>query len=382
MQAAGTLRGTRVISLLVLLVPLIGYAYSSPIQYLPSIPGYVPVYIRYGDEPLEGINPELAEAFGETSNSVKSLQKIDHTLAHDNFSPDNFKDDDIDILEESEREHAYPLHVRAAESRSFATANDNQPEDSNKPKLLTIYTLPDDNEGRPRRRYRGRSRQKSSRKRPEFKVNPLSDEEKEELKKLAIEVEKEETKPNELYAPNPRHSAGSSKNTHNRHRTHNFIAPMKVQVPFDETLADPPKLSQNSDFLQSDYDIVTPEAEKEELPIKGQRPATIWSNVNKLLPIDLPNENETNKGFTSKIEKIQEKPLGVKIDLLEVPQDMDCSKSLDEYNIATIDKKEPPFKILNPTKILSNVDKISPINFPNENEMKDFTQPTDEVAMD
>ncbi|KYN19609.1 PREDICTED: uncharacterized protein LOC108761378 [Trachymyrmex cornetzi] len=377
MQAAGTLRGTRAISLLILLVPLISYAYSSPIQYLPSIPGYIPVYIRYGDEPLEGINPELAEAFGETSNSIKSLQKIDHTLAHDNF-----KDDGIDILlEESKKEHDYPLHVRAAESRSFATANDNQSGDSNKPKLLTIYTLPDDNESRPRRRYRGRSRQKSSRKRPEFKVNPLSDEETEELKKLAIEVEKEETKPNELYAPSPRHS-GSSKNTHNQHRTYNFIAPMKVQVPFDETLADVPKISQNGDFSQLGYDIVTPAAEEEELPIKGQGPATIWSNVNKLLPIDLPNENEANKDFTSKIEKIQEKPLDVKIDLLEVPQDTDCSKSLNEYNVATIDKKEPPFKILNPTKILSNVDKISPINFPNQNEMKDFTQPTDENAMD
>lgn len=321
----------------------------------------------------------MAEAFRETSNSVKSLQKIDHTLAHDNFSPDDFKDDSIDILlEESKREHAYPLHVRAAESRSFATANDNQSGDSNKPKLLTIYTLPDDNESRPRRRYRGRSRQKSSRKRPEFKVNPLSDEEKEELKKLAIEVEKEETKPNELYAPSLRHS-GSSKN--NQHKTHNFIAPMKVQVPFDG-MEDLPKISQNSDFSQLDYDIATPEAEKEELPIKEQGPATIWSNVNKLLPIDLPNENETNKDFTSKIEKIQEKPLDVKIDLLEVPRDTDCSKSLDEHNVAAIDKNEPPFKILNPTKILSNVDKISPINFPNENEMKDFTQPTDENAMD
>lgn len=46
---------------------------SVPLQYLPSIPGYVPVYIRYGDEPLEDINPELAEAFGETSSSVKVL---------------------------------------------------------------------------------------------------------------------------------------------------------------------------------------------------------------------------------------------------------------------------------------------------------------------
>lgn len=32
-------------------------------QYLPAVPGYVPVYIRPGDTPLEDINVELAEAF-------------------------------------------------------------------------------------------------------------------------------------------------------------------------------------------------------------------------------------------------------------------------------------------------------------------------------
>ncbi|CAH2050110.1 unnamed protein product, partial [Iphiclides podalirius] len=32
-------------------------------QILPPVPGYVPVYIRAGDTPLEEINPDLAEAF-------------------------------------------------------------------------------------------------------------------------------------------------------------------------------------------------------------------------------------------------------------------------------------------------------------------------------
>ncbi|KAJ3622851.1 hypothetical protein MTP99_019127 [Tenebrio molitor] len=32
-------------------------------QFLPALPGYVPVYIRPGDTPLEDINPDLAEAF-------------------------------------------------------------------------------------------------------------------------------------------------------------------------------------------------------------------------------------------------------------------------------------------------------------------------------
>ena len=32
-------------------------------QFIPALPGFVPVYIRSGDTPLEDINPDLAEAF-------------------------------------------------------------------------------------------------------------------------------------------------------------------------------------------------------------------------------------------------------------------------------------------------------------------------------
>lgn len=50
-----------------------------PLQHLPPKPGFVPVFIRYGDEPLETINPALAVAFGEAG-----------------FEGRNIKDDDID----------------------------------------------------------------------------------------------------------------------------------------------------------------------------------------------------------------------------------------------------------------------------------------------
>ncbi|XP_014482068.1 PREDICTED: uncharacterized protein LOC106748244 [Dinoponera quadriceps] len=313
MQAAGTLRGTtRVISLLVLLVSLIGRAYSLPLQYLPSIPGYVPVYIRYGDEPLEDINPELAEAFGEASSSAK----LDRTLAHE---PDNFKDNDIDaLLEESAEKHAYPLRIRATESRSFATVNDDEP--GNKPKLLTIYQLPDDNENRRNRgRSRGRNRNRSRPRHanwgpPTLKVSPLSDAEKEELEKLAIEVEKEETKPNELYAPSSKSSELPHATARNRHRAHKFAAPIKVQDPLDESsssdlsqeisqAADLPEPSRNRNHGRPRADKsradAAPEAgkreRKHEPPVKEQRPATILSNVDKISPIDLP-ESAAEKG--------------------------------------------------------------------------------------
>lgn len=39
--------------------------------------GEIPVYIRYGDQPLAEINPDLAEAFGEaheiTARNIKSV---------------------------------------------------------------------------------------------------------------------------------------------------------------------------------------------------------------------------------------------------------------------------------------------------------------------
>ncbi|KAJ8942392.1 hypothetical protein NQ318_016640 [Aromia moschata] len=42
-------------------------AVASARQFLPAVPGYVPVYIRNGDTPLEEINPDLAEAFSSYS---------------------------------------------------------------------------------------------------------------------------------------------------------------------------------------------------------------------------------------------------------------------------------------------------------------------------
>ncbi|XP_050455644.1 uncharacterized protein LOC126853694 [Cataglyphis hispanica] len=375
MQVGGTLCGTRAISLLIFLVPLIDYAYSSPLQYLPNIPGYVPVYIRYGDEPLDEINPDLAEAFGETSNSVKSLQKIDHTFAHESD-----KDEDInDFLKESETKHAYPMRVRKAKSLSFATANDDEPGNPNKPKLLTIYELPDDNESRSRRRYRGRTRMKSWAP-PAFKVSPLSDAEKEELEKLAIEVEKEETKPNEFYVPNSKYPEVSPD------KTHNFVAPIKVQDMLKESLTDLPEIVDVTDLSKSSdhHDNAESENDKKEPPIKEQRPATILANVDKVLPIDLPDKSETGEDTTSEVEKLLIK----ETDLLKTPQVTELSKSLDDNITASgVGKKEPPIKEQRPATILSNVDKVSPIDLSNKSETgedktKDSTKPSDEIITD
>ncbi|PBC27508.1 hypothetical protein APICC_02161 [Apis cerana cerana] len=64
------MRDTRAIcyDLVFLLSLSISYVHSFPLQVLPAIQGYIPVYIRYGNQPLEEINPKLAEAFHEGSS--------------------------------------------------------------------------------------------------------------------------------------------------------------------------------------------------------------------------------------------------------------------------------------------------------------------------
>ncbi|KAF7988022.1 hypothetical protein HCN44_007516 [Aphidius gifuensis] len=69
-------------SLMYLLIALgvtccINSVYTKPIQVLKNIPGYISVYIRHGDEPLNEINPELADAFNENNNmDVVPMEKI------------------------------------------------------------------------------------------------------------------------------------------------------------------------------------------------------------------------------------------------------------------------------------------------------------------
>lgn len=172
--------------------------------------------------------------------------------------------------------------------------------------------------------------------------------EKEELEKLAVEVEKEETKPNDIYVPNSKYPEISPRVSHNRrkHNRNNFFAPAKVQNPFDESLRNQPEVAGISKISHNYYDTATSEVNSKE-PFKKQRSATISSNVGKLSsPIGLPIENANNKDTS---------------------------------------KEEPPIKEQRPA-ILSNVDKISPIDLPDEsginenNEMKNPTELNDEIA--
>lgn len=45
-------------------------------QVLENKPGYIPVYIRFGDQPLADINPILAEAFGEHEVQARNIKSV------------------------------------------------------------------------------------------------------------------------------------------------------------------------------------------------------------------------------------------------------------------------------------------------------------------
>ncbi|XP_038208005.1 uncharacterized protein LOC119829524 [Zerene cesonia] len=68
-------------------------------QYLPEVPGYVPVYIRNGDTPLEDINPELAEAFHAPAgrSAGKQIEAVPDMPEQDQPQPEKKKKASFDI---------------------------------------------------------------------------------------------------------------------------------------------------------------------------------------------------------------------------------------------------------------------------------------------
>ncbi|XP_057327734.1 uncharacterized protein LOC130669074 [Microplitis mediator] len=72
------------ISLLIIAIVVLfsDYTNSKPIQILNNKPGYIAVYIRHGNEPLQNINPALAEAFHEeiVENGVIPIEEHEDSI--------------------------------------------------------------------------------------------------------------------------------------------------------------------------------------------------------------------------------------------------------------------------------------------------------------
>uniref|UniRef100_A0A1Q3FR12 Uncharacterized protein n=2 Tax=Culex tarsalis TaxID=7177 RepID=A0A1Q3FR12_CULTA len=90
-------------------------------QILEPREGYIPVYIRYGDEPLSEINPALAAAFHEPVNRV-SRAELAQVLQRDE-SPNNTSSNSTSVTALSASdEHRIALAVAAEKARAAAEA--------------------------------------------------------------------------------------------------------------------------------------------------------------------------------------------------------------------------------------------------------------------
>ncbi|CAG9855056.1 unnamed protein product [Phyllotreta striolata] len=93
-------------------------AKSPSMQYLTGGPGYIPVYIRPGETPLEEINPDLAAAFEFYAQKHGRI-----TFAR---SIQDEADDDGEI------KTVYPERIRISEIEKVTLDEDPAPEEDNK----------------------------------------------------------------------------------------------------------------------------------------------------------------------------------------------------------------------------------------------------------
>lgn len=176
----------------------------------------------------------------------------------------------------------------------------------------------------------------------------MSDAEIEKLEKLPIE--REEMKPNEFNEPSLKSSESPRAMTRNRQRTRHFGAPVKVQEPLEESSMNLLEIA-NLSKPPSNRNIAAPKAGKQNCLLRSNvRTHTFLRNVVTMLCIDLSDKNKS--GTASRPGK-----------------------------------HEPPIKEQRPATILSNVDKISPIDLPDkdateENKTRSSTVANDEVAME
>lgn len=81
-----------------LILAVIQLSESSPVayQFLPPRDGYVPVYIRLGDTPLDEINPDLAVAFHENGIATRNAIDLEEQMQNDAPSDLSESEEDTD----------------------------------------------------------------------------------------------------------------------------------------------------------------------------------------------------------------------------------------------------------------------------------------------
>jgi len=195
-------------------------AHALPPQVLPNIPGYIPVYIRNGDQPLEDINPALAEAFHE-KQTLENIQAERHEhvdkILENRPSYDEVEEDDGGLDAGAQRKGTvYLIGVRQSSGDKSKGVDDG---------IVPKIALPFEPLERETEDGQDRAKaedawievaEKSHERKPialskeaVIKVGGLPVNVK-DLERLAADVEKEETRPNDLYDSTGLSSRGES----------------------------------------------------------------------------------------------------------------------------------------------------------------------------
>lgn len=176
--------------------------------------------------------------------------------------------------------------------------------------------------------------------------------------------------------------------------------PLKVQSPFDDSSANLPDIPQITYPPESSDNVE--EDDKQEPPVKEQRPSSLLSNVDKILLVDPPEDSKIDEA--TRFESGEENPLSNEANLSKIDQtaERQPTKEVPEISYDTNDvaksnncdtissksnKKDFPVKVQRPDSILSNVDKLSPVDLPDEsenteNEARNSTELSDEMIAD
>ncbi|XP_034186302.2 uncharacterized protein LOC117607123 [Osmia lignaria lignaria] len=265
MQVAEIIRGTRAIYELVFLISIsITYVHSLPLQVLPSIPGYIPVYIRHGDQPLEEINPALAEAFHEGSSLSKSIN-LDNISGHGNINP---------VEEETYKYDIYPLHIRQVNNH-FSTKD----EDDKKSVEEVTKTETEKYASNTDKKNRQEKPRRKGAPKPVVKINPLTEEEKEALEKLQIDV-----KDSPKLLNSNLHLRLSSDEINGNTNEEIFKQRTEVDPTANYSIQPDPSPIKDAAQHSADKDAPISTLANEGMPVKKQRLPNILSNVRKVLP--------------------------------------------------------------------------------------------------
>jgi len=108
-------------------------------QFLPPREGYVPVYIRLGDTPLEEINPDLASAFHESNIHARNANDLlEEQMSNDAPASDDLSESVEELLKDRVKEVVATLKVANSDEDRNSETSAKSDDSEDKPKSIPV----------------------------------------------------------------------------------------------------------------------------------------------------------------------------------------------------------------------------------------------------